>query len=258
MAVWANAFFQHGEPSFLWMGWLCLSMLMIGHAVGLITSHRERCHWTSGMEQIRRQIAQDLHDDIGSGLSQIAIWSELAKEQIPSERAAFLDEMASLARTLRQSMSDIVWAIDPRNERLSELLHRMRAFAFSLPQHNDLRLVVQVPPCKESERVHLAPDELRHMLLFFKEAVTNALCHAEANQIRISVMLEAGKLLMTIGDNGRGFDPSAVQRGRGLYHLQDRARALEAEVTIESEIGEGTTVALMLPLTRSSRHAHGR
>src|SRR5262249_20390316 len=113
-------------PPPIWRRWWFLASaaaaaLAVGYAL-----HRARVRRLLALEGVRRQIATDLHDDIGSGLSQIAVLSEVAKRVDGEARTGRLDVIAGLARALRDSMSDIVWAVDPRHDRFTDLVQRMR------------------------------------------------------------------------------------------------------------------------------------
>ncbi len=232
----------------IWQRWwfLALGMAMLtGLAYAL---HRLRLRQVIAMERIRQQIATDLHDDIGSGLSQVAILSEVAKHEASSAGATLLDEVANLARAMRESMSDIVWAVDPRKDRLADLIQRMRQVTFNLLEAEERCVAFQAPEEREIERIGLGPDRRRHLLLIFKEAITNIARHAQAEHVRVEMELEARTLRLTIRDDGRGFDPHAHYEGHGLASLRRRAAALHAALRIDSAPGNGTTIQVVVPL----------
>jgi signal transduction histidine kinase len=202
------------------------------------------------LDQIRRQIGADLHDDIGSGLAQIAILCEVAKREATPAGAGLLDEAANLARSMRDSMSDIVWAVDPHKERLADLVQRMRQAIFNLLEADGLRVEFQAPADQEIERINLAPDCRRQLLLIFKESLTNIARHGRASLVRVEMGLVAGQLQLMIRDNGDGFDPQAQFEGNGLGSIKRRAAQLQAQVEIISAPGHGTAIQMTLPLKK--------
>jgi signal transduction histidine kinase len=232
----------------IWQRWWFLTLLGLGLAAGALALHRVRVRQLLVMERIRRQIATDLHDDIGSGLSQVAILSEVVKREASPPGREMLTEVATLARTMRDSMSDIVWAVDPRKDHLADLVQRMRQVTFNLLETDRRSVEFHVSDEREIERIALAPDRRRHLLLIFKEAVTNIARHAEATQVQIGIELDAGALSLTIRDNGRGFDPQRHYDGHGLQSLKQRAEALKGRLRIESAPGRGTLVQVAVPI----------
>ncbi|MBI3949633.1 MAG: ATP-binding protein [Acidobacteria bacterium] len=234
----------------IWQRWWFLALVAIVLTAGGFALHRIGVRQVLAMERIRRQIATDLHDDIGSGLSQVAILSEVGKREAPPAVAELLNEVANLARSMRDSMSDIVWAVDPRKDRLADLVQRMRQASFNLLEAEGPHVEFRAPEDEEIERIGLAPDRRRHLLLIFKEALTNVARHAEAAQVYVEVELDASDLRLRIRDDGRGFDPQARYDGHGLQSLRQRAAELKADLTIESEPGHGTTIQVTVPLKK--------
>ena len=223
-------------------------------AAGLVVGvafafHRVRVERVLALERIRRQIATDLHDDVGSGLSQIAVLSEVGKRDAtdPGLRE-YLDEMATLARAMRDSMSDIVWSVDPRKDHLSDLVQRMRQVALNLLELSGIAVEFDAPPAAEFERINLPPDRRRHLHLIFKEAVTNIARHAGATRVRIELRVAGGTLDMVVEDDGRGLDEQGGGGGQGLASMRERARELGGRIEIRATPGRGTRLHLSVPL----------
>jgi signal transduction histidine kinase len=200
------------------------------------------------LEGIRTQIATDIHDDLGSGLAQIAILTEVAKRGAPEPSLSTLDEVAKLARSMRDSMSDIVWAVDPRRDRFSDLVQRMRQAAFNLLEAEGLRVEFRAPESAEIEGIGLPPDKRRHLLLVLKESLANVARHARATKVVVDVRLEPGTLRLAVQDDGIGFDPGLDHRGNGLASLRRRAQALAGTIEIRSAPGQGTAIDVRVPL----------
>jgi signal transduction histidine kinase len=235
----------------VWQRWWFVAAVAAALAAAALALHRARVRRVLAMERVRRQIATDLHDDMGSGLSQVAILSEVARRGATPEAERVLTEVADLARAMRESMGDIVWAVDPRRDRLADLLLRMRQAAFNLLESSGVRVVWNAPAAEDVERVGLAPDVRRHLLLVFKEALTNVARHAEATTVRVDLLVEYGALRLSIADDGRGFDAGRDGEGTGLRSMRRRAEEMGAALEVESRLGAGTVVRLVLPHIRA-------
>jgi ligand-binding sensor domain-containing protein/signal transduction histidine kinase len=227
--------------------WFAVSTL---GAAGLVLFglHRARMNRLLGLERIRRQVALDLHDDIGSGLAQITVLNEVAKRDAAPSVAGLLDESAGVARRMRDSMSDIVWAVDPRRDTLSDLVQRMRQAAFDVLQPQGLRVTFSAPEDRVLVGVALAPDRRKHLLLILKEAITNIARHAGASSVQIVLSLEHRRLRLRVTDDGHGFDTSASAQGTGLHSFRTRAGEIGGKVSIVSSPGGGTTLDVTAPI----------
>ena len=226
----ARVHFHIAAP--VWRRWwfLLLGVASIG-AIGY-AAHRHRLQHAVALERVRTRLAADLHDDLGSGLAEIAILTEVAGQREP---LLGLDVVARRARELRAAMSDIVWSVDPSGDNLEELINRWRQTAFALLGEG--RLEFLAPSAQETSRVKLAPDQRRELLLIFKEIATNVARHAGAKQARICVQAEPKWLLLEIRDDGCGFDPEHSDRGAGLKSMHRRAEALHGSLKIDSQPG---------------------
>ena len=233
----------------IWQRWWAL-LLATGLVSALIlAAHRIRLRQALAMERIRSQIATDLHDDVGSGLSQIAVLSEVAKRDAPPASAPLLDEAAGVARSLRESMSDIVWAVDPRHDRLIDLVQRMRQATFNLLEADGLDVQFRAPSGEALDGIELFADRRRHLLLILKEAVTNVARHAGATRASIDLTLQDGRLELAIEDDGCGIG-RAPGDGRGLKNMEARAAALGGTLSVTAAPHGGTRVHVTVPLSR--------
>jgi signal transduction histidine kinase/streptogramin lyase len=225
--------------------WFLLLVISAPAAV-VFWLQRQRLRHIMAIERVRRQVATDVHDELGSGLSQIAILGEVVKRQASPEIRPIVDQVTDLARTLRASMGDVIWAVDPRRDRLGDLVARMRAVAGALEA--DGVAVTFAAPAPDLERIELPPDRRRHLLLVFKEAITNITRHAHATSIHVRLDVRGRTLALTIADNGVGFDQARMTSGQGLGNLQRRADLLRGSLAIESVPGSGTTIRLQAPM----------
>jgi signal transduction histidine kinase len=208
--------------------------------------HRYRVARLVELERVRTRIATDLHDDVGSSLSQIAILSEVARRQVEQGDARATHQLSLIARISRESvdaMSDIVWAINPQRDRLSDLTVRMRRFAGEIFPGRDIEFETSLP----EQDLRLGADARRQIFLIFKECVHNMVRHSGCTRADLEVRIDEEGLVMHLRDNGRGFDPSVATTGHGLASMQRRAASLGGELHIASNQDQGTIVTLAVP-----------
>lgn len=232
----------------LWRRQWFLALAALALALAGWGLHRARLGRVLGLQRVRAQIAGDLHDEVGSGLAQISILSEVARRAAGPEVAERLGEVAELARATRASMSDLVWAIHPEKDRLGDLVVRMQGATAQMFEPAGVELAFRAPSEAELARVALGPETRRQLLLFFKEALTNAARHAHAERVTVALSLQDSELRLAIEDDGRGFEPGASASGHGLAGLRRRAAHLGGRFELESAPGRGTRVTLSVPL----------
>jgi ligand-binding sensor domain-containing protein/signal transduction histidine kinase len=240
----------HLQPHFHQTAWFYL-LCAAGVAAAGWQGHRIRLRRLLEVERIRTRIAADLHDDVGSGLSQIAILTGVARAQMAGNGGAApesLDQIAGTAEELVDSMGDIVWATNPGKDRMGDLLHRMRRFAGEVFAARGIGHTFRAEGIDDTRRVD--PDFRRHVYLLLKESVTNAARHSGCKQVDVVVEVAQGRLRLQVKDDGKGFDTTERADGHGLGTMGRRAEELGGRLTIASRPGEGTTVRAEVPLKR--------
>lgn len=239
----------------VWQRWWFLGLLVV--AIGLITyaAHRYRMAQLLGIERIRTRIASDLHDDVGAGLSQIAILSEVVKRETSpngSEAGDALDHMANLSRDLVDSMGEIVWAISPRRDSLDALVQHMRRFASDVLAPRNIEFDFRVPSTDHDASP--GADVRRQVFLVFKEVINNSARHAGCSRVGASLVMNREELVMTLSDDGCGLDTATEQgrnhQGHGIESIRHRAEDLGGQIEIVSAKGGGTQITLRVPLSR--------
>ena len=235
--------------------WFLVSLgLAVGGIVYLIYSYRLRR--LLELEKVRTRIATDLHDDIGASLSKIAILSEVVRQRVSplapadAEISEPLEHIAGTSREMVDSMSDIVWAINPQKDRLSDLIQRMRSLAGEMTELCDIRLLVHLSGV-EGRDLSLGADQRREIYLIFKETLNNLVKHSACSLAEIEFSLEESNLVVTVRDDGKGFEKNgngASRGGNGLPNMKRRAAGLGGSYEIASEPGAGTTAVLIVPL----------
>ena len=237
----------------VWQRWWFLATVC-AFVVGLAALlHRYRVAQLLAVERVRTRIATDLHDDIGASLSQIAILSELARGDADTrpDVADTLGRIAATSRELVESMGDIVWAINPRRDRVGDLLQRMRRFASDAFTGRDIDFSFRAPDLGRDQA--LAADLRREVLLIFKEAVNNIVRHARCHRVEIDVRIERDRLLLAVADDGQGLSAASgveLEQGQGLLSMQQRATRLDGCLDVTTAPGRGTSLVLRVPLRR--------
>ncbi|MEZ5426816.1 MAG: two-component regulator propeller domain-containing protein [Pyrinomonadaceae bacterium] len=244
--------FKISPPIWQTRWFFLLAVLSVGLASYYLISLRFRRRLE--LEKVRTRIATDLHDDIGASLSRISMLSEIVKRQDAGpDSAERLTQIAGDARNLVDSMSDIVWAIDPRRDSIENVVDRICSFAVDTLGTKGVHWTVDVPP--DLSRLHLTAEQKRNLYLIFKEAVNNSARHSECRNASLKIKLRGSRLLAEIADDGRGFSRNGASGnrlgGRGLGNLRARAAEIGGEIKIESKENGGTKIILTIPLKTS-------
>ncbi|HEV8368601.1 MAG TPA: two-component regulator propeller domain-containing protein [Pyrinomonadaceae bacterium] len=233
----------------IWQRWWFVALGMLTVGLGVAAIYRYRVGRLIELERVRTRIATDLHDDIGASLSLIAMLSEVAQRQVPRGNSSVAEPLSSIAtasRELVDSMSDIVWAVNPRKDRFSELVKRMRRFASDAFTSREIALQFEAP---DDQDFKLGADARREIFFIVKEGVNNIARHSGCTEAAVILRVQSGSLLLELRDNGKGFIPSQATEGNGLASMRERARRLGGEFEVVTN-GHGTTLRLVVPLDR--------
>lgn len=236
------------SPPF-WKTWwfAALALALVGSLTYSLI--RDRLARVRATERLRLRIADDIHDDIGSELSGIALESDLIARLLPQDSQAHA-RLMNVSQTIRRAgedLRDVVWIVNPELDSVPDLLARMKSTAerMLLGRHHTFD-----SPTSTSQ-ASLGLEFKRHVLMMFKEMLTNVVRHSQATTVTIEVTLLDGRFRLCVIDNGKGFDTRAQGDGRGLASLRNRASAIGGVLTVESEQGSGTRLCLTADITRS-------
>ena len=195
------------------------------------------------LHEIRNKIARDLHDDIGSTLNSISIYSEVAKKN-RRDRDEALEMIGHASRMVIESMSDIVWTINPENDNFGKIIFRMKSFAYNLFRAKDIEFTFHADENLGDKKLSL--EERRNFFLIFKESVNNLVKYSGAALVSITLRAENECIKLCVHDNGIGFDMEKENTGNGLKNMKRRADEMKAEFRIDSKPGNGTQMVLIL------------
>lgn len=195
------------------------------------------------VERLRAKLAADLHDDIGAGLSEISILSEIISSQLEDERQEqkkILAKISEDSRHLVDRMSDIVWLVNPRRDSLYDLILRLKdSYAEVLSLSN---ISFRSENLKALENISLSMEQRQNLYLIFKEGINNSIKYSHCNEILLNAKIEGKRLEMFLKDNGRGFNPDTNGSGNGLANMTARASAIGGSLIIDSQPEKGTAI----------------
>jgi signal transduction histidine kinase len=210
---------------------------------------REQIEHQRAMEQERARIARDLHDELGSSITEIsmlATWTKLTPAG-EAKRSELLEQMSEKAREMVVALDEIVWAMNPKHDSLVSLVSYSCLYA-------DRFLKLANMECQLKGTVNL-PDRpvssaQRHeIFLAFKEGLNNVVHHSGATAVRLGVKLIGNRLRLSIADNGRGLAAGVMDRnGNGLVNMRERLEKLGGRLAVASQPGRGTIVRFYLQL----------
>jgi ligand-binding sensor domain-containing protein/signal transduction histidine kinase len=223
-----------------------LALLLAATALGVrhVSLRRARARVAElererALDTERSRIARDLHDDLGSRLSHIAIMAGASGDGDRDVR------IAREARDAVRTMDELVWAVNARNDTLENFAYYVAQFAEEHVIAAGVRCRLQLPP--ELPARALAADVRRHLYLAVKEAINNALKHARASEIRLTLRVDADTLVVEVADDGRGLPADRDPTGNGLKNFRERMEAAGGTVEVESAPGQGTRLRFRAP-----------
>jgi ligand-binding sensor domain-containing protein/two-component sensor histidine kinase len=236
----------------LWRRWWVLGLFGVLVLSTVYALYRFRLGQFLELERVRTRIATDLHDDIGSNLTQISILSEVVRRKVGQDSDMVsepLMRIADLSRELVDSMSDIVWAVNPRRDHIGDLAQRMRRFASDVLSARNIEFKFHTLDGNLDKEMRA--DKRRQVFLVFKEGINNIVRHSGSKGVTIELGVEKAQLVLKLCDDGQGFDPAKANgntQGHGLESMAERARSIGGEFNLESRPGQGTAISLRIPL----------
>jgi signal transduction histidine kinase len=226
-------------------GLVALALAGLALAGYLLWRYRQR--EARRQEALRTRIAADLHDEVGSMLTQISMQSTLLREggYAPAQQQAYLDQMAEASRRAARQMSDAVWSIDARYDSAASLLDRLRDHAHEVLPPAGVELDFAADAGIEAVAVPLATRQALYYI--YKEALHNVVKHAQARQVQVRLRLLGRALALEIRDDGRGTVAASRPGGQGLPNMRMRAQAVGGTLSLAPD-GPGLGLVVRLPL----------
>ncbi len=205
------------------------------------------------LERERARISQDMHDDIGAGLTRIAMISETGfktSEQNPEVRER-MAKVAFVSREMIARLNVIVWALNPRYDNLDSLISYSRRYFGEYLDNFGIHFIIKVPDI--IPQLPITPDFRRNVFYTLQEAIHNAVKHGAPSEIKLQIVINGNKIEITVTDNGKGFETdSGNNYGNGLLNMKKRADDICGSFDIQSLPGIGTVVRLVFNLNENT------
>lgn len=238
-----------------WWFFLAAAILLAAVVYGL---YRYRINELLKRQAIRNKIAQDLHDSVGSTLSSISVYSQVAKiykeKNQDNELQGTLEKISDTSGEMITEMNDIVWTINPRNDSMEKIFQRMESFAKPLLQTKNILFSFTYDDALL--HINLAMEKRKNFYLIFKEAINNVLKYSGCKNLNVSIRLWQQQIELIVKDDGLGFDVQQMNSqasrslsGNGLNNMKRRAAEMKGTCTIDSKEGHGTTITLRFRVT---------
>jgi signal transduction histidine kinase/ligand-binding sensor domain-containing protein len=239
-----------------WKRWWFYGIIAALIAAMIYGIYRYRINELLKRQAIRNKIAQDLHDNVGSTLSSISVYSQVAKIYKEKNRQDdlqnALEKISSTSGEMISEMNDIVWVINPRNDSMNVILQRMESYAKPLLNTQGIQYKFEYDP--DLVRLHLQMESRKNFYLIFKEAVNNAVKYSCAKNLYVRIERRHQDVVLLVKDDGHGFDMAEAEEkakgslsGNGLRNMQMRAKEMKGNLAITSEPGKGTLIDLVFP-----------
>jgi signal transduction histidine kinase len=210
-------------------------------AAGIVYAfYRYRIRQIKKQHEIRKNIATDLHDDLGSTLNSVKVFTNLAISGVKQEES--LQQVKDNLSEATMSLRDMIWVLDDSLDTLDELVTRLKQFALPITAASNMEFIVTAGSDVNART--LSKEEKRNLFLICKEAINNSIKYSGASQITVEITPAGKKIQITIADNGKGFDEATIKKGYGLKNMQYRAEQIKYTVTMTSSAGKGTQICL--------------
>ncbi|WP_238805551.1 tetratricopeptide repeat-containing sensor histidine kinase [Emticicia aquatica] len=222
--------------------------LMFAIVIIILILNRNKLKRFKEEQILRNRIAADLHDEIGSTLSSISILSELVAYQ--QKKGDFepeiMQQVSNDSREVIDKMDDIIWTINPENDAFYNLETRLKSFAIPLFESKDIEFKFEFSP--ELESVKIDMGKRRDIYLILKEAINNLIKYSQCKNAIIQGTIFNNKLIMSVIDDGIGFETNANLGKNGQKNIKNRAKKIGGRLLVDSIIGKGTLVKLEITL----------
>lgn len=239
-------------PALLILSMLCCSFVIIQmrlrrRITALLEDNRKLI-----LAEERSRLARDVHDHLGAQLTQIALWTDIARSSSgnPEALSEKLERVSGIAKSAVADVSRLVWTMNPVNDTLENFAAYLADFAVEFLTLAKIEPVLDLP--EMIPPLSMRSEQRGHVLAAVREALNNAVRHAQASQVTVQMRVEGEQVLLSIRDNGRGFNTGSAENnsGNGLRNIRQRIVELGGLCRIDSTLGQGTNVHIQMKLAR--------
>ena len=230
-------------PPWYMTWWFRTGMVLLAF-FAVYSFYRYRLGQALKLQDIRNGIADDLHDEVGSNLSNIYIFSNVAQQKEKANEATepLLQKITDYTKQSMEAINDIVWMINTRNDRFENIMVKMRTLAAEFSETFDCILFIDLD--EDLNHIKLDIEKRKNFYLIYKEAINNLAKYSGCKNVWIDMKLHQNNVTLMIRDNGKGFDMAKTNTGNGMFNMKKRAEMLKGALTVTSKIGEGTALQL--------------
>ncbi len=233
-----------------WQTWWFRIIGLAFIAAVLYAIHKYRLNKLLEIERTRLRIARDLHDDVSATITGMVYFSDAIDKEVGENKSPMLKKLLSLihesATNVQESMSDIIWSINPENDKWKSVLPKFRRYVSDLCESRGINYKIHIPESVNKKPLDM--ERRRNLWLIYKEMVTNTFKHSECTELTILILIKDDKLNLIVSDNGKGFDPGKLLRGNGVKNIHSRSKVLNGEVQLTTSSGNGTRWELSIPV----------
>ena len=246
-------------PFFMQWWFIVLILVIIITSIGAYS--RMRFRRLIEIEKIRTRIAADLHDEIGSGLTRIAILSEnVLREESSTQnkesdfeknknekysRQSSIERVGKISRDLVDSMIDVIWSIDPKFDSLHDFIFNFKNFANEVCEAKNIQLIIET---NNIENIKLNSQIKRSLQLITKEALNNALKYSKCKTFKVNLSVKSKIIYLTLEDDGTGFEINEAKNGRGIFNISKHVKELKGNFKLDSSVRNGTQLYINFPI----------
>jgi ligand-binding sensor domain-containing protein len=216
-------------------------LLVFLTTLGIIYAfYRYRIRQIEKQHAIRKNIATDLHDDLGSTLNSVKVFTNLAISGVKQEES--LQQIKDNLNEATMGLRDMIWVLDDSLDTVDELVTRLKQYAIPVAGASNIESVIKAE--SEVNNRQLTKEEKRNLFLVCKEAINNSIKYSGATRINVTIAAYGKKIQILVTDNGKGFNVDEVKKGYGLKNMQYRAGQIKYRVSLISNVGNGTQITI--------------
>jgi signal transduction histidine kinase/streptogramin lyase len=266
---YTNPFKNRGEPELLltllvkpafWQTWWFILLIALSIIIATVIIVRKiqgvryanrikALEQEHAIEKERLRISKDMHDEVGASLTRISILSEIAKsrQQEPEKSQQVIQQISEIAGNVVDELSEIIWAMNPKNDSLDNFAAYIRRFASTYLDATTTLISYDFPD--QVAPLPMSAELRRNLFLTVKEAIHNVVKHANAQNLTIILLLNQKKLIIILRDDGKGFSEELLPgTGNGLTNMRRRMEECGGTFSIVSGKGKGTEIAFSVEL----------
>ncbi len=231
-----------------WKQWWFMALCFLVVAALVYALYRYRIRQIMQIQKVRNSIATDLHDDIGSALTNISILAELSSKK--NQQQSFAENLPSKiseeSALAQQALDDIIWSVNSKNDTLNQTTARMRRYAAEILEPIGINCEIDFSDVPVDYKLNM--EQRKDIYLVFKECLNNIIKHAGARNVEIKISLVRNIFILNMKDDGKGFEHPLLTERNGLKNIQSRVRRWEGKIDIDSKPGIGTAIHCEFPL----------